>query len=73
MCLARLLVQRSGGHPLFFRHMDRFICQHMVGISVQTPFTMNYTENVAHVHAVDTRPSPPPPPLLRRPGDKTSL
>ena len=32
--LARSLVQRSGGHPVFFRHMDCFACQHVVGISV---------------------------------------
>ena len=34
--LARSLVQRSGGHSVFFRHMDRFTCQHVVGISVRT-------------------------------------
>ena len=34
--LAQSLVQRSGGHPVFFRHMDRFTCQHMEGISVRT-------------------------------------
>ena len=35
-------------------------------------FTVKYTENVArHAHAVDTRPSPPLPPV-RRPGDKTT-
>jgi hypothetical protein len=26
---------RSGGHPVFYRHMDRFTCQHVVGISVR--------------------------------------
>ena len=31
---------------------------------------VNYTEKVAHVHAVDTRPSFPL--LLRRPGDKAN-
>jgi hypothetical protein len=30
---------RSGGHPVFSRHnMDRFTCQHVVGISVQNFF-----------------------------------
>jgi hypothetical protein len=40
MCtyLARALVQRSGGHPVFFRHVDHFTCQHVVGISVQKLF-----------------------------------
>ena len=33
--LVQLLVQRSGGHPVFFRHIDHFICQYVVRISVQ--------------------------------------
>ena len=55
MSLAWLLVQRSGGCPVFFRHMDCFTCQYVVGISVRT-------ENLAHVYSVDTRPSFPLPP-----------
>ena len=35
-CLVRLLVQRSGDHLVFFRHMDHLTCQHVVGVSVQT-------------------------------------
>ena len=43
-CVVQSLVQRSGGHPTFFRHnVDRFTCQHVVGIS------HFYAENVAHV------------------------
>ena len=34
-------------------------------------FTVKYTENVAHAHAVDTRPSFPLPPI-RRPGDEAN-
>ena len=34
-------------------------------------FTVKYTENVAHAHAVDTRPSPPLPPI-RRAGDEAN-
>ena len=33
---------------------------------------VNYTENVAHAHAVDTRPSLPLPTGLRRPGDEAN-
>ena len=36
-------------------------------------FTVKYTENVAHAHAVDTRPSPfSPLPPIRRPGDEAN-
>ena len=41
--LAQSLVQRSGGHPVFFRHMDRFTCQHVVGISVWTHLYGKYS------------------------------
>ena len=34
--LARALVQMSGGHSVFFRHMGRFTYQHVVGIGVWT-------------------------------------
>ena len=37
--------------------MDR---QQVVGISIWTLYGIYYTENVAHAHAVDTRPSLPP-------------
>ena len=67
--LARALVQRSGGHSVFFRHVDHFTCQHVVGIGVRT-LTVNYTEIVAHAHTVDTRPSLSSP--SRRPGDEAS-
>ena len=42
--------------------MDHFTCQHVVGIAVRT-LTVNYTEIVVHVHAVDTRPTLPLPQL----------
>ena len=36
-------------------------------------FTVKYTENIAHAHAVDTRPSfPLPLPPIRRPGDEAT-
>jgi hypothetical protein len=35
--LARGQPLRSEGHPVFFRHMDRFTCHHVVRISVRTP------------------------------------
>ena len=40
--LAWSLVQRSGGHSVFFRHMDRFTCQHVVEISVRTLYGKLY-------------------------------
>jgi hypothetical protein len=45
--LVQVLVQRSGDHPVFFRHMDRFTCQHVVGISVRK-FTGIFTERLVH-------------------------
>ena len=54
--------QRSGSHPVFFRHMDHFTCQHVVEISVWNTF---FTEKLSHAQTVHTWPF-----LLKGPVDK---
>ena len=64
LCLARVQVQRSGGHPVFFRPMDHFTYQYkcQVGNSVWKPL-WTFLQKLTHVRAVYTRPSFPSTPL----------
>ena len=67
-------MQRSGGHSVFFRHMNRFTCQHVVGISVglgtRLVYGNFYGRFFGKIDACANRPFLLP--LLKGPGDEAT-